>query len=364
MSALETTNNREPSLVENRPEASYIPTHREGMEMIGMGMADDLMVGLMYSYAHRFWVLENEGGEYVANRIDIQRDDAIHLMATPFHRPTGTVVPGTGLSVEVTKDGSLVSQETIYPMLSQRMGFHYGANFPLEGDGTYDVNVSVGGTNINRFGEFEGLFGDAASATIEFEYSEAARNEIPYTLLEDQAGTEGALEPMEMEMMPNGQAPDPFPGQRIGEATSGDAQFVVHQLSEDRFASVDSEGTQQNTGGNQTGGQGGDTAPPTYIAVSAQTPHNNLVIPGMGLDMTISSTGHGDQRTLFDGALEPGLDPELGFHYGGVVDHLHPGDEITLAVTTIPQVARHEGYETAFMNMEEMTVTVPDSSSA
>ena len=115
MNGLEITNNREPALLEDRPEASYIPTHREGMQMIGMGMADDLMVGLMYSYAHRFWVLENDGGEYVTNRIDIQRDDAIHLMATPFHRSTGTVVPDTGLSVEIARDGSLVSQETIYP---------------------------------------------------------------------------------------------------------------------------------------------------------------------------------------------------------------------------------------------------------
>jgi len=362
MNGLEITNNREPALLEDRPEASYIPTHREGMQMIGMGMADDLMVGLMYSYAHRFWVLENDGGEYVTNRIDIQRDDAIHLMATPFHRSTGTVVPDTGLSVEIARDGSLVSQETIYPMLSQRMGFHYGANVPLDGDGAYDVTVSVGGTDINRFGEFEGLFSDAANATIEFEYSEATRNEIPYTLLEDEAGTESALEPMNMEMMPNGSAPDPLPGQRLGEAMSGDARFVVHQLSENRFAGVETAGTEQTpSGGNQTEMQDGEAEPPTYIAVSAQTPHNRLVIPRMGIDMTITSTGHGEERTLYDGALEPGLDPELGFHYGGVVDHLHAGDEIVLSVTTVPQVARHEGYETAFMNMDDMTVTVPDS---
>jgi arylsulfatase A-like enzyme len=42
-----------------------------------------------------------------------------------------------------------------------------------------------------------------------------------------------------------------------------------------------------------------------------------------------------------------------------MVDHLHSGDEIELTVTTPPQVARHEGYETAFLNMDTMTFTVP-----
>src|SRR6056297_927363 len=47
----------EPALVENRPDAVYYPTHREGMKMAGMGMAGDLSVGLMYSYPHRFWTM-------------------------------------------------------------------------------------------------------------------------------------------------------------------------------------------------------------------------------------------------------------------------------------------------------------------
>jgi len=350
-SAFETTAGRGPAVLDDRPDAVYMPTHREGMEMVGMGMAGDLTVALMYSYPHRFWTIENEGGEYVASRTEIQQDDAVHLMATVFHEPTGTVVPATGVSTEVAQDGSLVSQETIYPMLSQRMGFHYGANFPLEGDGTYDVTVSIGGMNSTRFGAFEGLFGDAATATIPFEYSEAARNEIGYTLLEDEAGDPSALPPMEMGMMPTGDAPDPLPGQRIGEATSGDARFVVQQLSDTRFLGDDDAGDTAADGGDESG---------TYVAVSAQTPYNRLVIPGMGLDMTVTSADGGNQR--FDGRLDPGLDPEFGFHYGAVADGLQPGDEIDLSVSTVPQVARHEGYETAFLAMDSMALTVPEPS--
>jgi hypothetical protein len=405
-SVFETTVGNEPPVLEDRPNAVYVPTHQEGMEMVGMGMAGDLSISLMYSYPHRFWVIEQGEDAFVARRIDIQRDDMIHLMATPFHRETGTVVPATGLSVEVVKDGSLVTQEAIYPMLSQQMGFHYGANFPLDGDGTYDVNVSVGGTQIDRFGEFEGLFEEPAQATIEFEFSESARNDISYEILDERAGELDAIEPMGMSMgmgmqmdeetetgtemgmgdeaemsmegdagtgmgmMPSGSAPDPLPGENIGEAMSGDCRFVIQSISHGRFAGAGQHDSASEDGGDhhdetnetqtdesahshQTEGVG------TYIAVSAQTPYNRLVVPGMGLDMTITSTGHGEERTLFDGPLQPALDPEFGFHYGGMVDHLHSGDEIELTVTTPPQVARHEGYETAFLNMATMTFTVP-----
>ncbi|TQQ79858.1 Tat pathway signal protein [Halonotius terrestris] len=351
----ETTTSRAPAVLEDRPDAVYLPTHYEEMKPIGMETAGDITVGVMYSYPHRFWTLENEGGEYVTNRTEIQRDDAVHLMSIPFHEPTGTVIPGTGLSVEVTQDGSLVSQEAIYSMLSQRMGFHYGANFPLNGDGSYEVTVSVGGTRINRFGAFDGLFEDAATATIPFEYSEAARNEITYTVLEDEAGSRDALEPMEMDGLPTGRAPDPLPGRRIGEATSGDARFRVQHLSESRF--LDSDAT---SGGdsNEASESGSDTGS-TYVAISAQTPYNKLVIPGMGLDMSVGPAGD-DAEPRFDGRLAPGIDPELGFHYGAVVDGLAAGDEITLTVSTVPQAARHEGYETAFLTMDEMRLQVPD----
>ena len=329
-SAFETTASREPALVEDRPDAVYLPTHREGMEMAGMGGAGDLRIGLMYSYPHRFWVMEPEDGGFVASQVEIGRDDAVHLMATPFHEPTGAVVPSTGLSVEVTRDGSLVTQEAIYPMLSQRMGFHYGANFPLPGDGSYEVSVSVGGTSVERFGPFEGLFDEPASASVPFEYEEAARNEIPYELLEERAGERAALAPMEMEAMPVGRAPETLPGTGLGEGERGDARFVATAVEAERF------------------GAG------TRLAVSARTPYNRLVIPGMGLAATVTSGG----ETTFDGRLRPALDPDLGFHYGAQVDGLAAADEVRVAVATPPQVARHEGYETAFLEMPPVEVTL------
>jgi len=320
-SLFETTQSDEPPLVENRPDSVYVPTHVEGMKMAGTADVDDLRVGLMYSYPHRFWVVENEGGEYVAKQTPIERNDAVHLMATPWDPETGTVVPNTGLSLEILRDDSLVSEEVIYPMLSQRMGFHYGANFPLDGDGTYEVRVNVGGTDIDRYGTLDGKFGDGAAGAVEFEFSDRELNDIPYRLLEEKRGKRGALEPMEMEMVPTGVAPESLPGTSLGRGTSGDAAFVGSLVEADRF---------------------GDDP---YLAVSARTPHNALTIPGMALSADVNG------GETYSGRLTPSLDVELGFHYGASAAELAPGDEVAVSVDVPPQVARHEGYETAFLDM-------------
>ena len=122
-------------MLEDRPDAVYFPAHVEGMAMAGMGAAGDYRFGLMYSYPHRFW---NVNGTE-SSLTEIASDDDVHLMATVWDAETRQVLPDTGLSLEIERDGDLVSQEVIYPMLSQPMGFHYGANFGLDGDGEAGV---------------------------------------------------------------------------------------------------------------------------------------------------------------------------------------------------------------------------------
>jgi hypothetical protein len=272
----------------------------------------------MYSYPHRFWTVENDGGEYVTEEVSVETGEAVHLMTMVWDAETGTVVPNTGLSVEILQDGELVTEEVIYPMLSQQMGFHYGANFPLNGDGTYEVRVSVGGTDIARYGSFEGRFEEAGASLVEFEFSQRALEDIPYTILEDDQGKRGAVKPMQMEGMPSGAAPESLPGSSLGRGVVGDAVFVGSVVDADRF--------------------GEDP----YLAVSPRTPHNGLVIPGMALSATVAGG-------WFDGELTPGLDPELGFHYGAPVRELSSEESVTVTVDVPSQVARHEGYETAFL---------------
>ncbi|UVE49425.1 iron transporter [Haloferax larsenii] len=319
----------EPPVLSNRPAEPYIPTHVEGMKMVGTADAGDYRVGVFYGYPHRFWVLDDEDGDFGTDLTRPARSDDVHLMATVWDPETGVVVPDTGLSVELFQDGSLVGEEVIYSMLSQQMGFHYGANFGLDGDGTYEVRVSVGAATLNLFGELDGKFQSAAAARLDFEFSARERNDIPFTRLDEKEGDRGAAKPMQMETTPLGRAPEPLPGDPLGSGVASDLRLVGTSLSEPRF---------------------GDDA---YLAVSAQTPYNKLVVPRTGLSATVSGGGH----VRFDGDLEPGLDPELGFHYGATVPELSPEDDIELSVDVPPQVARHEGYETAFLEFDTTTLS-------
>jgi hypothetical protein len=310
-----------PPVPEDRPDGVYYPGHVEGMEMVGMSTSGEYAVGLMYSYPHRFW---NVNGESVS-LTEIDSEDAVHLMASVWDVETETILPDTGLSAEIYHDGALVSQEAIYPMLSQPMGFHYGANFGLDGEGTYTVRLSVGALSTRRTGGFTGRFADPATVEIPFEYSEAAKEEIEFRTLDDRVGSPGAVDPMRMDAMPPSFAPmeSALPGRVLGSGTSNDARLVVTAL-DDPPTGVDAEGT--------------------YLAVSARTRYNRMVIPAMGLSGRLER----DDASVYDGSFARTLDPELGYHYGAVVDDIASGDELVLSVDVQPQTARHEGYETAF----------------
>ena len=362
----------EPPLVENRPKAVYYPTHSEGMKMLGTGergsmsmnesgstggmndtsrmamnssggsvtnnstgesdgRTSDYAFALMYSYPHRFWTVTGSR----AQKVPIQQDDSVHLMASVWEPQTGIVLPDTGLSVEINQGNTLVSEEAIYPMLSQQMGFHYGANFALPGDGTYTATLSVGAMSTRRTGEFVGMFGKPTSVDIQFEYSQQEKNEIAYTRLEERAGKQGAVEPMAMKMLPNSTMPTKreLPGEVIGTQTSGDGRFVVTVLDEPPRG-IDANGP--------------------YLAVTARTPYNRMVLPAMGLSATFRRKG----KLIFDGPLKPALDPNLNYHYGATVDSVKNGDRLEVRTKTPPQAARHEGYETAFLDMPLMLFTI------
>ncbi|MFC6941057.1 iron transporter [Salinirubellus sp. GCM10025818] len=323
-----------PPVLEDRPDAVYFPTHVEGMEMAGMGESGsgEYAFGLTYSYPHRFW---NVNGGSV-QLTEIESDDDVHLMASVWDPETRTVLPEAGLSLEITRDGELVSEEVIYPMLSQPMGFHYGANFGLDGDGTYTVTVSVGGVSTRKTGAFVDRFADPASAGISFDYSQSIRDEIMFENTPDRAGEAAAVDPMEM-MMPNAVAPaeGDLPGEVLATGTSGDAVLVVGRLDAPPEG-VDGDGE--------------------YLYVSARTPYNRMVIPAMAVTGTLSRSG----ETVFEGDLARTLDPDLGYHYGAALGDtaVESGDDLALEVPTPPQVARHEGYETAFVDMAPVEVSL------
>jgi hypothetical protein len=298
--------------------------------MQGTTAAGDLRVAFMYTTPHRFWTVT--GSELS----ETPKGGNIHGMAVVWDAATGRVIPETGLSLEIEQDGELVSQEVIYPMLSQRMGYHYGGNFGLDGDGEYTARVSVGAVPeaVALTGAYDGQFREPTTAEIGFAFNAEQRERIGSQPL-SAYGQPGAVRPMSMEMLPQATAPsrDDLPGSVHGVPNSDDALLATGSLSGDaaeRFG---------------TG---------TYLYVSARTRYNGLVLPAMALSATVRRDG----TEVYAGELTRTLDPELGYHYGAGLDGLESGDEIALSVGVPPQVSRHEGYERAFLQMPDVTVTV------
>ena len=301
------------------------------MEAVGTADAGPFRLGLLYSYPDRFW--EQTGKKQY--RRDVEDSDTVHLMATAWDPATGTVFPEVGLTAEVKRDGELVTQEAVYAMLSQRLGFHYGDNFALPGDGTYDVTVSVGGLQLTRTGAFEGRFDQPASATFSFEYARADRNRLE-TREPENVGEPGAVAPQEVTDVPNAFAPskDALPGTILGVPMVDDARVTTTLLR-----------------GSDAERFGGDR----YVAVSPRTPYNELLLPGMGLEYRLLRGG----ERVDAGTLTRTIDPDLQYHYGSTLPALESDDELVVETLTPPQVARHEGYETAFVEMDPVTFRIP-----
>ncbi|WP_248905242.1 iron transporter [Halocatena marina] len=320
-----------PPLVENRPKAVYIPSHIEGMEMGGMATKKWYKAGIMFSFPHRFWTVDSQN----KNKVNIRENDTIHLMSSVWDSETTIVPPNANLRVDVTKDGESIATKSLWPMLSQNMGYHFGDNIALSGDGTYTVTVHVGPLDVRRTGRLQEKYGEQASFSITFDYSQQQRDEIMFKQLSEKKGQKGAVDPMEMKMMPSTQLPqkDQLPGTLVGEATSGDGTFIVTKLDSSP-AGIDKSGP--------------------YLAVSPRTPHNRYPLPFMSLSGTVKR----GKQTIFDGPLTATLDPELNYHYGTSVERLQSGDTLALTVDVPPQVARHEGYEMAFFEMPPMELTL------
>jgi hypothetical protein len=323
---------RNPPLVENRPDAVYVPSHIEGMEMAGMGTSGGYRFSLSYSFPHRFW--RTTGGR--TNKVSIADSDTVHLMVTAWDDETGTVIPSSSAVVSASNGGSTVfSNKNLWSMLSQNMGVHFGDNVELDGDGMYDATIDFGPVDTRLAGALADRPTGQQSVSIEMPFDQETLESVSYERLEDRKGERDAVDPMSMEMRPSGQAPpkDGLPGTVRAEGESGDATFLVTTL-DSVPAGVDGDGT--------------------YFAVSARTPYNRYPLPFMSLSATLSRDG----ETVFSGDLTDTIHPDLSYHYGAVVEGVQSGDTLDLAVDAPPQIARHEGYETAFISMDATSMTL------
>lgn len=300
------------------------------MKIADTTSAGRLQVALSYSFPHRFWIVTGQERE----RVEIQSDDSVHLMLSAWDEETGTVVPAGDLRVEITRDDESITSKSMWPMLSQNMGLHFGDNVALPDEGTYTVDVTIAPLSTRRTGAFRDAFGESVSETLPLEFDREELEEVMFEEL-DRAGERDAVDPMEMETMPIAQLPSPdqLPGRVLGDATSGDGVFVAVALEEPPEG-IDEDGS--------------------YLAISARTPYNRYPLPFTSLSAHLEGSG----ETIVDDDAVATFDPDLGYHYGVVADDLDSGETLGISVGAPPQVARHEGYETAFFDMDDMEITL------
>lgn len=365
-------------MLEDPPEAVYLPGHRKSMRVLEPVDAGDYAVTPMLSYPHPFWIVTGNYREYV----EPAAGRGVHLMLVVWDRETGRVLSGAEPRTTISRNGREVDSRALWPMLSQEMGVHFGDNVDLPADGTYSVDVELPPLSTRLTGSLAGRFTEGATATVEFTYDRAFREAVVegIELLDrDRWGRRGALEPMTERETTS----DEDGGESDGDDAAGDGDGGTEPtLPYSRVPPVDAyPGTllAKSNAGTETDGtadaglpRSGDAAfvvalvesssrladgAGRYLLVSPRTPYNRVPLPNASLRVVLERDG----RQVLDERLEPTIDGEYGHHYGRSVSDVRPGDSVRIAVESPPQAARHQGYETAFFGMEPIEVTVPSS---
>ncbi|ELZ07270.1 iron transporter [Natrialba aegyptia] len=338
-------------LVVDPPEGVYVPPHVDEMLPYAKTTAAGRELSLLGSRPHSFWVVT--GAE--RSRADVRSRHALHLMVVVRDAETGVILPAP-VTVRIRRgrasdDGERIDQRDLWPMLSQRMGPHYGDNVPLDGDGTYTATVRVGPPSAAPTGSLAGDFG-TTTVDLEFEYEAAAIDALERRLIDadEGRGESDALAPMadhaggehgrgrdsDGERTESAElALDRDGVTRLGSETSDDIAYVAAFVEDDARNAA------------------GTDAP--ALAVTTRTAYNRYALPFASLTATISTDGD----RIAGGPLEGTIDPRHGHHYRTPVDPntIERGDTLSITLETPPQMARHEGYETAFL--ESTTVRLP-----
>ncbi|WP_306056872.1 iron transporter [Natronococcus wangiae] len=317
-------------LVVDPPDGVYVPPKVDEMVSYGTETVDGRTLSLAATRPHSFWTVTGTDRA----RADVRNYHAIHLMASAHDAETGTVVP-TSVTTTIRSRDERVDERTLWPMLSQRMGFHYGDNVPLDGDGRYVATVRIEPTSADVADGLDDRLETATTVDLEFDYAADEIEGLERRLIDadEGRGDAGAVEPMDDRDDGDDDHRDrleELAESWIGTATSGDLEFSLAVIEAERGRDV--------------------------LAVLPRTRHNRYPIPFAALSVA-PVRGGATGRSV---SLGERLGADLGHHYGTAVERrvLEGADELAVTVDAPPQVSRHEGYETAFLDPEPATVDV------
>lgn len=325
-------------LVIDRPDEIYAPPKVDGMLVCGTVEAEGYALLLSATRPHRFWTVT--GTE--TNQTAMREAHSMHLMVSVWEPDSHRHVPAE-VAISIDRGGETRLDRTLWPMLSQRMGVHHGDNIALPEPGIYGVTIRVFPLDIGYAGAFDGGF-DPGAFEIEIEYDPSEIEGLDRTVLEEsRRGRPGAVEPMGHDHDADPASPDHSHGGRPPVPTAPPPEAFPGVIDE------------VETGDYRTLVATADHGAGRYLIVSPRTRYNGFPLPRSSLSARIDRGGAGTDSV----SLIEATHPTVGHHYGAVVDPLTSGDALGLSIETPPQLARHEGYETAFFDRPEVSLRVP-----
>jgi hypothetical protein len=103
--------------------------------------------------------------------VPIPKHVSFHLMVTLNDARSGVPIPYASVWATITKDNRVVYDQRQWPMLSEYLGPHYGANVALPGAGRYSISLLVSPPVAARHIEYKNIWLKPHRVTASFNWS-------------------------------------------------------------------------------------------------------------------------------------------------------------------------------------------------
>jgi hypothetical protein len=103
--------------------------------------------------------------------VPIPKHVSFHLMVTLDDARSGVAIPYASVWATITKDNKVIYDQRQWPMLSEYMGPHYGANVALPGAGHYRISLLVSPPVAARHIEYKNIWLKPHRVTASFNWS-------------------------------------------------------------------------------------------------------------------------------------------------------------------------------------------------
>jgi uncharacterized protein involved in high-affinity Fe2+ transport len=136
------------------------------MVPVGSAVWDGMSIQTRTSAPATFILFDGTGQQMVRPTAK----DSFHLMVLLSDSSTGYAIPYSSVWATITKNGKIVYDERLWPMISRYMGPHYGNNVALPTAGLYHLSLLVSPPEAARHLEYKGLWLTAHRVNMSFRW--------------------------------------------------------------------------------------------------------------------------------------------------------------------------------------------------